>query len=445
MVSKFLSKYYPYSRALQLRKEILNFWQLPTESVFEAWERFKSCLWKCPDHKLLLLNQILTFYYGIMMIDQERLMDAEVYYDTTTDMSAYYSKTTFASSEQVEVLGNDTRYTIQSVQHNPGLGHPNTFYYSDSDESNDDEPSKMIEDHKLIHHLSGSPTPSSDPVVGSLFPSLTHTWDSDSILKETDTLLPHHDSTSPEVDDDKFDPEGDILFLKGLLNNEISSDLPPLELNNDPEGDILFLEILLKDEPLEADKSEIKPLIREPPNTFLMGVEEIELNSHKDIDDLVPIPRVSKKPLDSLDCISKTFDMTITDPLFNFDSKFTLNSANPIFGIHNEESDESETETIIDEVQTHSPQSTAQTPPPYKKVNFDLTMPKPILTFSHFSYGIFGYHRVFDILGPRLLFSLSHNSGFVFSKKYLKFLSLNIFLIGDENEVFDPGIIVIFV
>ncbi|GJV20576.1 hypothetical protein Tco_1369596, partial [Tanacetum coccineum] len=112
---------------------------------------------------------------------------------------------------------------------------------------------------------------------------------------------------------------------------------------------ILFLEILLKDEPLEADKSEIKSLIREPPNTFLMGVEEIELNSHKDIDDLVPIPRVSKKPLDSLDCISKTFDMTITDPLFNFDSKFTLNSANPIFGIHNEESDESETETIIDE------------------------------------------------------------------------------------------------
>ncbi|GJZ95964.1 hypothetical protein Tco_0668298 [Tanacetum coccineum] len=33
--------------------------------------------------------------------------------------------------------------------------------------------------------------------------------------KETDTLLPYHDSTSPEVDDDKFNPGGDILFLKG--------------------------------------------------------------------------------------------------------------------------------------------------------------------------------------------------------------------------------------
>ncbi|GKD50782.1 hypothetical protein Tco_1279758 [Tanacetum coccineum] len=380
-------------------------------------------------------------------------------------MSAHYSKTTFASSEQVEVLGNDTRYTIQSVQHNPKLGHPNTFYYLDSDESDDDEPSEIIEDQKSIHHLRGSPTPSSGPVVASLSPSLTPTGDSDSILEETDTLLPYHDSTSPEVnrngtrglwvfphpfpslevDDDIFDPEGDILFLEGLLNDEISSDLPPLELNNDPEGDILFLENLLKDEPLEANKSEINPLIRESSNTFLIGDEEIKLNSHEDIDDHVPIPRVSKKPLNSLDCISKTFNMTIIDPLFDFDSEFTLNSDNPIFSIHNEESDESETKTIMDEVQNHSLQSTAQIPPPYEKLNFNLTMPKPILTFSHFRYGIFDSHRIFDILGPRLLFSLSYNFGLVFSKEYLKFLSLNILLLGDKNEVFDLGIIVIYV
>ncbi|GJW30943.1 reverse transcriptase domain-containing protein [Tanacetum coccineum] len=256
MVSKFLSKYFPYSRTLQLRKEILNFRQLPTESVFEAWERFKSCLRKCPDHRILLLNQILTFYNGITMIDQERLMvaaggnfmrktpqeaydlienmtqhhfqwDAEVYYNTTTDMSAHYSETTFASRERVEVLGKQTGYTIQSVQHNPGPGHPNTFYYSDSDESDDDEPSEMIEDQKSIHHLSGSPTPSSDPVVASLSPSLTPTGDSDSILEETDTLLPHHDSTLPEVDDDIFDPEGDIYLLERLLNLDSTKDLPP--------------------------------------------------------------------------------------------------------------------------------------------------------------------------------------------------------------------------
>ncbi|GJZ41337.1 reverse transcriptase domain-containing protein [Tanacetum coccineum] len=163
-------------------------------------------------------------------IDYRKLNDA-----TRKD----HFKTTFASRERVEVLGKQTGYTIQSVQHNLGPGHPNTFYYLNSDESDDDEPAEMINDQKSIHYLSGSPTPS-DPVVASLSPSLTPIGDSDSILMETDTLLPHHDSTSPEVDDDKFDPEGDILFLEGLLNDEISSDPPPLELNNDPEGDILF-------------------------------------------------------------------------------------------------------------------------------------------------------------------------------------------------------------
>ncbi|GJZ31501.1 reverse transcriptase domain-containing protein [Tanacetum coccineum] len=312
MVSKFLSKYYPYSRALQLKKDILNFRQLPSESVFQAWERFKSCLRKCPDPRILLVDQIQTFYYGITMIDRDKIMvaaggnimrktpqeaydlienmtqhhfqwDAEVYHDTTTDMSAHYSKTTFASSEQVEVLGNDTGYTIQSVQHPPGPGHPNTFHYSYSDESDEDEPSEVLQVQKSINPLSGSPTPSPDPVVESLSPSLTPCGDSDFLLEETDAFLPLDDSIPPAIDKGIDDSKGDILFLEGLLNDEILRDLPLLELNNDPEGDILFLENLLKNEPLEANK-------------------------------------VSEKPLDSLDCISKTFKMTITDPLFDFET-----------------------------------------------------------------------------------------------------------------------------
>ncbi|GKC00801.1 reverse transcriptase domain-containing protein [Tanacetum coccineum] len=177
MVFKFLSKYYPYFRALQLRKEIFNFWQLPIESVFKAWERFKSCLRKCLDHKILLLNQILTFYYGITMIDQERLLVAA----------------------------------------------------GDSDESDDDEPSEMIEDQKLIHHLSGSPTPSSDPVVASLSPSFTPTRDSDSILEETDILLPHHDSTSPEVMMINSIRREIFFFLEGLLYDINLGKSPPIE------------------------------------------------------------------------------------------------------------------------------------------------------------------------------------------------------------------------
>ena len=59
---------------VQLRRDILNFRQLPMESVFDAWERFKSLLRKCPDHNILLLDQILTFYNGITPNDRDKLM-----------------------------------------------------------------------------------------------------------------------------------------------------------------------------------------------------------------------------------------------------------------------------------------------------------------------------------------------------------------------------------
>nr|GEU30260.1 reverse transcriptase domain-containing protein [Tanacetum cinerariifolium] len=185
MVSKFLSKYYPYLKALQLRKDILNFQQLPTESVFEAWERYKSCLRKCPDHRIILVDQILTFYHGITMIDQEKVMVAtggnimrktpQEAYDLIENMTQHYFL--------IEVIRKQIAWISQNLQHQPRPGHPNIVYYPYSDESDEDEPS-------------------------------------------------------------------------------------------------------------EIDKSEIDPLIRESTDTFIMMYEEIELNSHDDIDDLVLIPRV---------------------------------------------------------------------------------------------------------------------------------------------------------
>ncbi|GJR63999.1 hypothetical protein Tco_0010064 [Tanacetum coccineum] len=90
--------------------------------------------------------------------------DAEVYYDTTTGVSAHYSETTYALSAQIEVLGKQTAYTIQSVQHQPGP----------------------------VESLSLLPTPLGD---------------SDSLLDETDTLLSHIDDSFPEYETFCFDME----------------------------------------------------------------------------------------------------------------------------------------------------------------------------------------------------------------------------------------------
>nr|GEY18322.1 hypothetical protein [Tanacetum cinerariifolium] len=120
-------------------------------------------------------------------------------------MSAHYSDTTYTSIAPVEVLRKQTAYTIQSVRHQPGPGHPNTIYYSDFDESDEDEPSEVIEVQRSIHHLSGGPTPSSNPIVESLSLLPTSFEDSDSLLEETDTLLSQINDSFPEYETFCFD------------------------------------------------------------------------------------------------------------------------------------------------------------------------------------------------------------------------------------------------
>ncbi|GJX07341.1 reverse transcriptase domain-containing protein [Tanacetum coccineum] len=85
---------------------------------------------------------------------------------------------------------------------------------------------EVLNVQKSINPMSGSPTPSSDPVISSLPPSLTPFLDSDFIMEEIDTFLASDDSISLDIDDEIFDPEGDIHLIEELLNNEILNDLP---------------------------------------------------------------------------------------------------------------------------------------------------------------------------------------------------------------------------
>nr|GEW44588.1 hypothetical protein [Tanacetum cinerariifolium] len=86
---------------------------------------------------------------------------------------------------------------------------------------------EVLNVQKSINPMSGSPTPSSDPVVASHSPSLNPFRDIDFILEEIDAFLVSNDSTSPNIDDGTFDMEGDIRLIETLLNNEILNDLPP--------------------------------------------------------------------------------------------------------------------------------------------------------------------------------------------------------------------------
>ncbi|XP_031260802.1 uncharacterized protein LOC116118985 [Pistacia vera] len=65
MTQKFMSRYFPPAKTAQLRNDITMFMQVDTESLYEAWERFKDMLRRCPHHELPVWLQVQTFYNGL--------------------------------------------------------------------------------------------------------------------------------------------------------------------------------------------------------------------------------------------------------------------------------------------------------------------------------------------------------------------------------------------
>ncbi|GJZ28992.1 hypothetical protein Tco_0573639 [Tanacetum coccineum] len=65
MLRVFLIKYCPPARTAKKMKEINNFQQEPDETLYQAWERFKELLLRCPQHYLTYMQEVISFYKGL--------------------------------------------------------------------------------------------------------------------------------------------------------------------------------------------------------------------------------------------------------------------------------------------------------------------------------------------------------------------------------------------
>ncbi|GKC60759.1 putative reverse transcriptase domain-containing protein [Tanacetum coccineum] len=63
--TKFLNKYCPPAQTAKKMEEINNFQQEPDENLYQAWERFKELLMKCPQHYLTEMQEVILFYNGL--------------------------------------------------------------------------------------------------------------------------------------------------------------------------------------------------------------------------------------------------------------------------------------------------------------------------------------------------------------------------------------------
>nr|GEX31920.1 reverse transcriptase domain-containing protein [Tanacetum cinerariifolium] len=80
----FLGKYFPPFMVTKLRNEITNFRQRPDESLFEAWERYKISIDRCPNHNMLSITQIDTFYNELTLRHHDTINAAAVAHNCET-------------------------------------------------------------------------------------------------------------------------------------------------------------------------------------------------------------------------------------------------------------------------------------------------------------------------------------------------------------------------
>ncbi|GJR94593.1 reverse transcriptase domain-containing protein [Tanacetum coccineum] len=123
----------------------------------------------------------------------------------------------------------------------------------------------------------GNPTPSLDPILSISFPSLTLFEVSEFILEEIEACLTN-DSIPPGIDDAEFDPEGDLLLLEKLLNDDPSSPLPPKEFHFE---ELKTIKSSIDDPP----ELELKELPSHFEYVFLEGTDKLPVIISKEFKD----------------------------------------------------------------------------------------------------------------------------------------------------------------
>jgi hypothetical protein len=61
----FIGKYYPPTKIIALRSDIMKFRKFDNEHVAQSWERMKSMIKNCPTHGLTTWMIVQTFYVGL--------------------------------------------------------------------------------------------------------------------------------------------------------------------------------------------------------------------------------------------------------------------------------------------------------------------------------------------------------------------------------------------
>ncbi|GJV09365.1 reverse transcriptase domain-containing protein [Tanacetum coccineum] len=402
ITSKFLSKYFPPSMVTKLRNDISSFRQLSNESLFEAWEHtMKRSTMQLGG---TFMKRRPEECYGLI----ENMIAHHNDWDTSAHRGESSSSITSSSSELaalIQQMAEIRKDMLQMYRSNQQVnfmtpscktcGGPHYYYkcqaaggytqdiyattgtyrlltYPTTDEmlrnfmiSIDAKfnslATSVIEIKKSLQERPQGALPN-NTIPNPCEEIKAITTQSGNVLAGPSVLSPSSSSSSKEVERDprmitdqlpeKLRDPG--KFLLPYVFPELEKCMALADLGANINLMPLYLDIA-EDVFVQVGKfTFLADFVGGTSRYLFNGDDEIKFNPFKDIDDPVLIPRVSKTPLDSFDSSLDSFDKAFTNPLFELDSKYTLNYDNPIFDIQNVDSDASETYTIMDEVQFDS-------------------------------------------------------------------------------------------
>ena len=111
LTEKFLNQYFPPKRMTQLRLDIQGFKQGDNESLYDAWERYREMLRKCPSEMFSEWVQLDIFYYGLAE-------GAQMSLDYSAGGSIHMRKTIEEAQELIDTVARNQHLYLSS---NPSM------------------------------------------------------------------------------------------------------------------------------------------------------------------------------------------------------------------------------------------------------------------------------------------------------------------------------------
>ncbi|KAG7547979.1 Retrotransposon gag domain [Arabidopsis suecica] len=143
----FLTKFFSNSRTARLRNEISSFTQKQSESICEAWERFKGYTIQCPHHGFKKASLLSTLYRGV-------LPKIRMLLDTASNGN-FLNKDVEEGWELIENLAlSDGNYNEDFDRSNRGIGDPDAKHSKEMIQALNDKMDKfLLSQQKQVHYI----------------------------------------------------------------------------------------------------------------------------------------------------------------------------------------------------------------------------------------------------------------------------------------------------